>query len=68
MPDNTDVQIDGIPGKLIDVSLTGAQILVPAALKPRNLRRVTSSTAGRPILRTLPVRCPVARCTSHDWP
>jgi hypothetical protein len=37
MPDNTEVQIDGIPGKLIDVSLTGAQILVPAALKPNRV-------------------------------
>ena len=41
MPDNVEVEIDGINGKLIDVSLTGAQILVPAALKPNRGTKVT---------------------------
>ena len=39
--DNTDVQIDGIPGRLVDVSLTGAQILLPAALKPNRAIKLT---------------------------
>ena len=36
-----DIQIDGTPGKLVDISLTGAQVLTPAAMKPNRLITVT---------------------------
>ena len=35
------VQIDGTPGKLVDLSMTGAQVLTPAAMKPNRLITVT---------------------------
>ena len=37
----TDIQIDGTPGKLVDLSLTGAQVLTPSAMKPNRLVKVT---------------------------
>jgi hypothetical protein len=36
----TDIQIDGTPGKLVDLSLTGAQVLTPTAMKPHCLIKV----------------------------
>jgi hypothetical protein len=36
-----DIQIDGHPSKLIDLSTTGAQILSPGALKPNRLVTIT---------------------------
>src|SRR5205085_9724343 len=41
MPDNVEVQIDGVPGRLVDVSLTGAQILLPATLKPNRVIKLS---------------------------
>jgi hypothetical protein len=41
MPDHTEVQIDGIPATMVDVSLTGAQILMPSALKPNRAVKLT---------------------------
>ena len=35
------VQIDGNPGKLVDLSMTGAQVLTPAAINPNRLVSVT---------------------------
>ena len=37
----TEIQIDGTPGKLVDLSLTGAQVLTAAAMKPNRLITVT---------------------------
>src|SRR5207302_1068872 len=37
MSGEVDIQIDGNPSKLIDLSTTGAQILSPGALKPNRL-------------------------------
>ena len=41
MPEQIDIQIDGIAAKLIDLSITGAQILAPAALKPNRVMKLT---------------------------
>ena len=41
MPPNTEVQVDGIPGTMVDVSLTGAQILMPSPLKPNRSLKLT---------------------------
>jgi len=35
------VQIDGNAGKLVDLSMTGAQVLTPAAINPNRLVTVT---------------------------
>ena len=40
VPDDFEVQIDGTPGKLVDVSLTGAQVVTAAAMKPNRLVKV----------------------------
>jgi chromosome segregation ATPase len=37
----TDIQVDGTPGKLVDLSMTGAQLLTSAAMKPNRLIKVT---------------------------
>ena len=37
----TDIQVDGPPAKLVDLSLTGAQVLTPSAMKPNRLVTVT---------------------------
>jgi len=36
-----DIQVDGTPGKLVDLSLTGAQVLTPSAINPNRLVTVT---------------------------
>lgn len=36
-----DIQIDGTEGKLIDLSVTGAQVLTPSSMKPNRLVKVT---------------------------
>ena len=36
-----DIQVDGTPGKLVDMSITGAQLLTPSAMKPNRLIKVT---------------------------
>lgn len=36
-----DIEIDGVPAKLVDVSVTGAQILASASMKPNRLVRLT---------------------------
>jgi hypothetical protein len=41
MPDNTEVQIDGVSGRIVDLSLTGAQILLPTPLKPNRAIKLT---------------------------
>ena len=41
MPEQIEIQIDGIAAKLIDLSITGAQILAPAALKPNRIMKLT---------------------------
>jgi hypothetical protein len=41
MPEQIDIQIDGIAAKLVDLSTTGAQILAPAALKPNRVMKLT---------------------------
>ena len=38
---DTEIQIDGTPGKLVDLSLTGAQVLTASAMKPNRLITVT---------------------------
>src|SRR5204862_6076475 len=50
MPENFDVQIDGIPGRMVDVSLTGAQILVPTALKPNRAMKLTIPYGGEAVI------------------
>ena len=35
------IQIDGNPGQLVDLSMTGAQVLTPAAINPNRLVTVT---------------------------
>ncbi|HUP39324.1 MAG TPA: PilZ domain-containing protein, partial [Vicinamibacterales bacterium] len=37
----TEIQVDGVPGKLVDLSVTGAQLLTAAAMKPNRLIKVT---------------------------
>ena len=44
-----DVQIDGGPGHLIDLSLTGCQLRSPAALKPNRIVRLLLPFEGKPI-------------------
>jgi hypothetical protein len=41
MPEQIEIQIDGITAKLIDLSITGAQILAPASLKPNRIMKLT---------------------------
>jgi hypothetical protein len=36
-----DIQIDGTEGKLIDLSMTGAQVLTPFSMKPNRLVKIT---------------------------
>jgi hypothetical protein len=36
-----EIQIDGTPGTLVDLSLTGAQLLTASAMKPNRLITVT---------------------------
>jgi len=36
-----DIQIDAAPGKLIDLSITGAQVLTSFSMKPNRLVKVT---------------------------
>jgi hypothetical protein len=36
-----DIQIDGSPGKLVDLSMTGAQVLTLTSMKPGRLAKVT---------------------------
>ena len=40
MPANTEVQVDGITGTMVDVSLTGAQILMTSPLKPNRAMKL----------------------------
>jgi ABC-type transporter Mla subunit MlaD len=49
MPDGLEVQIDGIPAKMVDLSLTGAQILVPAAIKPNRAAKLAILYGPEPI-------------------
>jgi hypothetical protein len=37
----TEIQIDGAPGKLVDLSMSGAQFLTPSAMKPNRLVKVS---------------------------
>ena len=39
-----DIQIDGTEGRLIDLSMTGAQVLTPFSMKPNRLVKVTLPT------------------------
>jgi hypothetical protein len=41
MAEQVDIQIDGTPSKLIDLSTTGAQVLCPAAMKPNRMVKLT---------------------------
>ncbi len=36
-----DIQVEGTPGKLVDLSMTGAQVLTPSAVNPNRLISVT---------------------------
>lgn len=45
-----DIQIDGVPAKLIDVSVTGAQILASASMKPNRLVRLTLPSGDQTIV------------------
>jgi hypothetical protein len=49
MPEPIEIQIDGITARLIDLSITGAQILAPAALKPNRVMKLTIPHKNRVI-------------------
>ena len=43
---DVQLQVDGNPGKLVDLSLSGAQVLTPSAINPNRLVTVTLPMAG----------------------
>lgn len=43
---DVQLQVDGNPGKLVDLSLSGAQMLTPSAINPNRLVSVTLPMAG----------------------
>jgi len=45
-----DIQIDAAPGKLIDLSISGAQVLTSFAMKPNRLVTVTLPMGDNPIV------------------
>jgi hypothetical protein len=45
-----DIQVDSTPGKLVDLSMTGAQLLTAAAMKPNRLITVTLPMGDRSIV------------------
>ena len=47
---NIEIQIDGSPAWLIDLSLSGAQILATIALKPNRVVKLTLPLAGKKVL------------------
>jgi hypothetical protein len=47
--EGTEVQIDGNPAALIDLSLVGAQVLSPTILKPNQRVRVSFANGPRPV-------------------
>ena len=46
------VQINGDPGKLFDLSITGCQLLSPTALKPNHTVKVTLPNEKKPVICT----------------
>jgi hypothetical protein len=48
MTSEVDIQIDGTPAKLVDLSTTGAQVLTRAAMKPNHLVKVMLQTDEGP--------------------
>lgn len=49
MSDPLEVQIDGNPATLVDLSMVGAQVLSPTILKPNQRIRVTLPNGTRPL-------------------
>ena len=47
--DGVEVQIDGNPASLVDLSLVGAQVVSPTILKPNQRVRIALADATRPI-------------------
>ena len=47
--DGVDVQIDGNPATLVDLSLAGAQVVSPTILKPNQRVRMSLSESSRPM-------------------
>jgi hypothetical protein len=47
---NVEIQIDGSPAWLIDLSLSGAQILATIALKPNRVVKLTLPLAAKKVL------------------
>jgi hypothetical protein len=45
-----DIEVEGAPAKLIDVSVTGAQILASASMKPNRLVRLSLPTGQKTII------------------
>ena len=48
MPEGIDVQIDGDPATLVDLSLLGAQVVSPTSLKPRQRVRLVLPDPTQP--------------------
>jgi len=50
LPDHVQVEVDGGPAVLVDLSTTGAQLLSPTALKPNRPVKLTLPVNGNPVL------------------
>jgi hypothetical protein len=50
LPDLVQVEVDGGPAVLVDLSATGAQLLSPTALKPNRPVKLTLPVNGNPVL------------------
>ena len=50
LPDHVQVEVDGGPAVLVDLSATGAQLLSPTALKPNRPVKLTLPVNGNPVL------------------
>ena len=48
--DHVQVEVDGGPAVLVDLSTTGAQLLSPTALKPNRAVKVVLPVDGNPVL------------------
>jgi hypothetical protein len=49
MPGDVEIQLDGSPAWLLDLSLTGAQVVSSTALKPNRPVKITLPFGDRPI-------------------
>ena len=50
LPDHLQIEVDGGPAVLVDLSTTGAQLLSPTALKPNRAVKLTLPVDGNPVL------------------